>query len=275
MKIEGGCLCGKIRYHAQAPPLGVVSPLICFDADHGDWGARLARARAALVLQPARTWGSLAHMHARGNAMRAVEEGVAWLDAGQNARLSEIIATSFERHGFVHPRDATERWAGINGVIKPLGSGATFAFEIQAAASAFMLCVYRNCGIDRNHTPRPVKPTFDPNTVLHSPENSAGKINYQIVLTDDQELWVTQNCFKCGGEHGHKMQFICPVVVPPGMCLRSHVMLPPADAPAPTPEEPDPDERARVLARYKKEWAKYYIPKVIMIVDGKPVRVIP
>lgn len=204
-----------------------------------------------------------------------VEEGVVWLAADQNARLSEIIATSFERHGFVHPRDATKRWAGINGVIKPLGSGATFAFEIQAAASDFMLCVYRNCGIDRTHTPRPVKPTFDPNTVLHSPENSAGKINYQIVLADDQELWVTQNCFKCGGEHGHKMQFICPVVVPPGMCLRSHVMLLPADAPAPTPEEPDPDELARELAQYKKEWAKYYIPKVIMIVDGKPVRVIP
>lgn len=209
-----------------------------------------------------------------------VEEGVAWLAADQNARLSEIIATSFERHGFVHPRDATKRWSGINGVIKPLGSGATFAFEIQAAASDFMLCVYRNCGIDRDHTPRAVKPTFDPNTVLHSPENSAGKINYQIVLTDDRELWVTQNCFKCGGEHGHKMQFICPVVIPPGFCLRSHVMLSPAP-PTTEPDSddataaPDPDERARVIARYKKEWANYYIPKVFMIVDGKSVRVIP
>jgi len=120
-----------------------------------------------------------------------VDEGVVWLDAGQNARLSEIIATSFERHGFIHPRDATKRWSGINGVIKPLGGGATYALEMQGAASKFMLCVYMNCGIDRNHTPRAVKPTFDPNTMLHSPENSAGKINYQIVLTDDQEPWIT------------------------------------------------------------------------------------
>lgn len=199
-------------------------------------------------------------------------EGVVWLDAGQNARLSEIIATSFERHGFVHPRDATKRWSGINGVIKPLGGGATHAFEMQGAASEFMLCVYRNCGIDRNHTPRVVKPTFDPNTVLHSPENSAGKINYQIVLTDVREPWITQNCFMCGGEHGHKMQFICPVVIPPGMCLRSHVMIPPGSAAA-AAADPDPDARARMIAQYKKEWARYYIPKVTIIVDGKPVRV--
>ena len=198
--------------------------------------------------------------------------GAGCLDSEQNARLSEVIAASFEKHGFVHPQDAKKRWTGIGGVVKTIGSGTGQVFEMQGGASEFMLCVYRNCGIDRNHTPRAVKPTFDPKTNLHSAENSRGKINYKISITDDQEPWITQNCFKCGGEHGHKMQFICPVAIPPGMSLVSHVMgtrVPPPTNNACLSLDAAPDANSHP----KKDWSAYYIPKVMIIVNGELVKV--
>lgn len=145
-----------------------------------------------------------------------------YLTDDQTARLSRVVSDSFERHGLVHPTDAGKRWKGELGALKVM-DGQEY-LEIQAAASEFMLCAYRNCAPVAD-SPRRVVPTILNDAAMHSPDTSAGKINYQISLKDDQEPWIRQNCFKCGGQYGFKMQYLCPVVLPPGVrSLREYAL---------------------------------------------------
>ena len=187
------------------------------------------------------------------------------LDTAQNARLSSLIAQSFARHKFAHPDDTTKLWAGDGGVLKNKGTKQE-SFEIYAAPSDFMLCVYRNCGFRKSDTPTAIVAPFDHKSSMHSPENSAGKIMYRVSLGHDRQTWIRQNCHKCGGEFGYKMHFICPLdPAPAGESIKSYVLGPSvvkektlvvADSMETEPVEPDDDLNS------------YYIANVTVVVCG-------
>lgn len=146
-----------------------------------------------------------------------------YLTAEQTARLTQVVSDSFDQHGLVHPTDVKKKWKGELGALKSVDGNQYL--EIQAAASDFMLCAYRNCVLGDGNSPRRQVPRLDTKSAMHSPETSAGKINYQIFLKEDQEPWIRQNCFKCGGQYGFKMQYLCPVAFPPGVrSLRDFVV---------------------------------------------------
>jgi hypothetical protein len=160
------------------------------------------------------------------------------LDADQNQRFSDLIARSLTAHGFVHSVDASKVWRGEGGVVDSFEDGSEY-MEMRAASGDFMLCAYRNCAIGKHHEPRPEIPKFDTTTALHSGEKSAGKMNFRISLNEDRQPWVQMNCFKCGGEFGHKMQFMCPVLTSPGVSVREYVLGKSEPLPLPATEADD------------------------------------
>jgi hypothetical protein len=137
------------------------------------------------------------------------------LSEDQNKRLSDLVANSLHAHGFVHPSDSTKKWRGEGAELIDDGDGGR-TFKIAAAPSEFMLCVYKNCRFKPNQVPKLTKAIFDAGSAMHSSDTSGGKIIYQISLWDDKQPWIKQNCFKCGGEFGHNLQFICETVLQPG-----------------------------------------------------------
>ena len=183
-----------------------------------------------------------------------------YLTAEQTARLTRVISDSFDRHGLVHPTDGQKKWKGELGALKSVDGNQYL--EIQAAASDFMLCAYRNCVLGHDDSPRRQVPRLDAKSVMHSPETSAGKINYQIFLKEDQEPWIRQNCFKCGGQYGFKMQYLCPVAFPPGVrSLRDFVVDDEKAAEVldhDDTEEIDPDDSLGGI----------HIPNVTVLTDG-------
>lgn len=181
-----------------------------------------------------------------------------YLTEDQTARLSRLVSDSFERHGLVHPQDPQKRWKGELGAAKVM-EGLEY-LEIQAAASDFMLCAYRNCTLDAE-SPRKTVPKIRTDAAMHSPDTSAGKINYQISLKDDHEPWIRQNCFKCGGQYGFKMQYLCPVVFPPGVrSLRDHVLG--------VSEVEKESARLETDDRIDSSLEGIHVPNVRVVVDG-------
>ena len=179
-----------------------------------------------------------------------------YLSEAQTVRLSQVVSDSFGRHGLVHPADATKKWKGELGAIK-LMEGNEY-LEIQAAASDFMLCAYRNCVFADGDTPKRQIPKLKADTAMHSPETSAGKINYQISLKEDHEPWIRQNCFKCGGQYGFKMQYLCPVALPTGVRSLRDYVLQEAKVDPPSLNDEDADDSLEGI----------YVPNVKVLIDG-------
>lgn len=198
------------------------------------------------------------------------DDALSPLNERENKKLSELIAGSLKAHGLVHPTDASIMWKGENGLVKTLADGAVDYFEMQAAAGDFMLCGYRNCGFKKGEPAKPVVARIFPGTKLHSPESSAGKMNFRVSLVDDQHTWIKQNCFKCGGEFGHKMQNLCTVVLPPGVSLREHVMGCDAGSEDNTDETHSPASVDSCLPALPTDdpTEEYFVPNVMIIVGG-------
>jgi hypothetical protein len=139
----------------------------------------------------------------------------------QSTRLASAIANSFKAHGLVRPDDPSKMWLGENGSFDKDRD----TFDIRGAASEFMLCSYRNCGKKPHQPPICEIAQYNPSSELHSAQ-SGGKMNYTVrVQKLDGRSWILQNCFKCGGSFGYKMQFLCPVVFPNGFgSFREYVL---------------------------------------------------
>jgi hypothetical protein len=145
------------------------------------------------------------------------------LEESQAKRLFDIVSDSFDDNNIVHPTDPNAKWKGETATLERVDGH--WYFKFQAAASDFMVCAYRNFTVKANQDPKPVVARLRANASLHSPTTSVGKINYQILIGDGVKPWIRQNCFKCGGIFGFKMQFLCPVSFPQGVTsLRDFVM---------------------------------------------------
>jgi hypothetical protein len=192
------------------------------------------------------------------------------LDVSQNNRLSDLVARSFEKHGFAHPTDASIQWSGEGGVLKNVGTDNE-AFEIYAAPSELMLCVYRNCGFKKNDTPSPVIAPFNPKASMHSSGNSSAKIIYKISLRVDRQMWIRQNCHKCGGEFGYKMQYICPLVTPTAAhtTIKDYIL---GDQRSAADEQVELETQAHITPEqapvYDQLTDALFIPNIAVVVNG-------